>query len=269
MRLSRRLIVEPGTRVKLADLDTDATPGYAKKPDIDALLRKSSERMAELQYRMYAENERALLVVLQAMDTGGKDGTIRHVMTGLNPVGVHVKSFKVPSDEERDHDYLWRVHQAVPPLGDFGIFNRSHYEDVIVVRVHGLVPKSVWKKRYREINEFERYLVENDVTILKFFLHISNEEQKKRLQGRIDEPTKRWKLAEGDFVERERWDDYMRAYEEALTRCSTEWAPWYVVPADRKWFRNLAVAEIMLDTLEAMDMKFPKPSVDLSKLQLR
>ncbi len=261
--------MKPGSGVRLQALATDATPGFKEKPDVDTILRDTAEKMAALQYVMYAENKRSLLIVLQAMDTGGKDGAIRHVMTGLNPAGVIVKSFKVPSAEEMDHDFLWRIHQAVPPRGDFGIFNRSHYEDVVVVRVHGLVPPSVWKKRYDQINAFERHLTDNNVTILKFFLHISKEEQKKRIQARIEDPHKRWKLSPQDFEERKYWDDYQEAYEDALNKCSTRWAPWFVVPADRKWFRNLAVAEIMLETLESMKMKFPKASFDPSKLKLR
>jgi PPK2 family polyphosphate:nucleotide phosphotransferase len=263
------LRVKPGRKVSLGDFDPDATPGFKKKPDVEGALLETTTRLAELQYLLFAENKRALLIVLQAMDTGGKDGTIRHVMVGLNPAGCRVKSFKVPSDEERDHDFLWRVHQAVPPKGEFGIFNRSHYEDVVVVRVHKLVPRPVWGKRYDQINAFERHLVENDVTILKFFLHISKEEQRKRIQARVDDPTKNWKLAPSDFEERKHWDEYQRAYEDAINRCSTKWAPWYVIPADKKWFRNLAVSQIMLETLEGMKMKFPKPSFDASKLKLR
>ena len=194
MNLIEKLCVKPGREVKLKDYDPDATPGFKEKPDVVSILQKTAQRLAELQYLMYAENKRALLIVLQALDTGGKDGTIRHVMTGLNPTGVRVKAFKVPTEDELDHDFLWRVHQAVPPYGEFGIFNRSHYEDVIVVRVHDLVPRPVWKKRYDEINAFERHLVENNTTILKFYLHISKEEQKDwpigggcRARGDVDE----------------------------------------------------------------------------------
>jgi PPK2 family polyphosphate:nucleotide phosphotransferase len=268
VRLTDKLIVKPG-RVRLKDLPTAATPGVKGKPDVGAILRETAEKMAVLQYLMFAESKRALLIVLQAMDTGGKDGTIRHVMTGLNPAGVRVTSFKVPSAEEASHDFLWRIHQAVPPKGDFGIFNRSHYEDVIVVRVHDLVPRSVWKTRYDQINAFERHLAENNVTILKFFLHISKEEQKRRIQERMKDPERSWKLSPADFKERNYWNDYQEAYEDVLSKCSTAWAPWYVVPADKKWFRNLAVAEIMLETLESLKMKFPKASFDPTKLKLR
>jgi PPK2 family polyphosphate:nucleotide phosphotransferase len=267
--LIEKLRVRPGTKVDLEKLRTDVTPGYKQKPDVDAILSDTAAKMADLQYLMFAENKRALLIVLQAMDTGGKDGTIRHVMTGLNPAGVQVTSFKVPTSEELRHDFLWRIHHAVPAKGDFGIFNRSHYEDVIVVRVHELVERSVWKARYDQINAFERFLVANDITILKFFLHISKDEQKERLQARIDDKTKQWKLSEADFAERKRWGDYQQAYADAISKCSTDWAPWYVIPADKKWFRNLAVAAIMLDTLKSLDMKFPKPSVDPQSLKLR
>ncbi len=266
---SEKLRVEPGTKVDLKDHDPDATPGFKERPDVDAMLLKSSSRMADLQYLMYAENKRALLVVLQAPDTGGKDGTIRHVLTGLNPAGVQVKSFKAPTNEELDHDYLWRIHHAVPNYGDFGIFNRSHYEDVIVVRVHDLVPRAVWAKRYDEINAFEKHLVENNVTVLKFYLHISRDVQRKRLLERLEDKRKWWKLSEADFSERRYWSDYQKAYEDALTKCSTKQAPWHIIPANKKWFRNLAVAEIMLETLESMDMKFPKPKIDPTKIRLR
>ena len=269
MDLNDKLIVKPGRKVELEDFDPDATPGFKEKPDVAAILQETAARMAELQYTMYAENKRSLLIVLQAMDTGGKDGTIRHVMNGLNPAGCDVTSFKVPSEEERDHDYLWRIHEHVPPRGDFGIFNRSHYEDVIVVRVHDLVPRPVWKQRYDQINAFERHLTDNNVKILKFYLHISKDEQKKRLLERIKDPEKNWKLSSADFEERKYWGDYQEAYEDALSKCSTEWAPWHIIPANKKWFRNLAVAEIMLETLEGMKMKFPKPKLDVSKLKVR
>ena len=269
MDLSERLRVKPGRKIALADHDPQATPGFRGRRDADTILEKSIERLSELQYLLYAENKRALLIVLQAMDTGGKDGTIRHVMSRLNPSGCRVRAFKVPTAEELEHDFLWRIHQAVPPRGDFGIFNRSHYEDVIVVRVHGLKPRSVWEARYDQINAFERHLVENDVTILKFFLHISKDEQKKRIEQRIKDPTKRWKLAPSDFEERKFWNDYQRAYEDALIRCSTKSAPWFIIPADKKWYRNLAVSKIMVEALESMKMKFPKPTFDPSKLKLR
>jgi PPK2 family polyphosphate:nucleotide phosphotransferase len=218
---------------------------------------------------MYAEDKRALLIVLQAMDAGGKDGTIRHVMSGLNPQGCTVTSFKKPSEEELDHDYLWRIHHAVPRKGDFGIFNRSHYEDVLVVRVHELVPKSEWSKRYDQINAFEKLLAENHVHVVKFFLHISKEEQLERLQARLEDPTKLWKFQEADAKERQYWDDYMEAFEEALVRCNTPHAPWYVIPANKKWYRNGAVSEILVETLSELDMSFPRPTVDPRRIRLR
>ena len=197
---------------------------------------KLLKRLDDLQYLFYAVKKRALLIVLQGIDTGGKDGTIRHVMSGVSPQGCRVTSFKSPTPEELAHDFLWRIHAAVPEKGDFGIFNRSHYEDVLVVRVHKLVPKKVWKARYDEINAFEKLLVENRVHIVKFFLHISKDEQKKRLEARITDPQKSWKISAADFAERKYWDDYVSAYEEALSRCSTESAPWFVIPANHKWF---------------------------------
>jgi PPK2 family polyphosphate:nucleotide phosphotransferase len=268
MKLSRRFLIEPGAKVRLADHDPGDTAGYEDKRAVERLLRKSVLRLEELQYLLYAENKRALLVVLQAMDAGGKDGTIRHVMTGLNPQGCRVTSFKAPSAEEADHDFLWRIHQAVPNRGDIGIFNRSHYEDVLVVRVHKLVARSVWQNRYDQINAFEKHLSDNGVVILKFMLHISGDEQKKRFQERLDDPRKHWKISPADFAERKHWGDYQKAYEDALERCSRPWAPWYVIPANRKWVRNLAVSQIIVDTLERLDMKFPRPAFEVSKIRL-
>jgi PPK2 family polyphosphate:nucleotide phosphotransferase len=268
MNLSRKLIVEPGSKARIAERDPDATAGF-RKSDADEILAERTRRLAELQYLLYAENRRAVLIVIQAMDAGGKDGTIRHVMSGLNPQGCRVASFKVPSAEEADHDFLWRIHKEVPPKGEFGIFNRSHYEDVLVVRVHGLVPAGVWRARYDQINAFEALLAANDVTILKFFLHISKEEQLERFRARLEDPTRRWKLSGADFAERDFWDDYVKAYEDALTRCSTKHAPWFVIPANHKWYRNLAISSILVETLEALDMKFPEPKIDLSGIQLR
>jgi PPK2 family polyphosphate:nucleotide phosphotransferase len=204
-----------------------------------------------------------VLVVLQALDTGGKDGVIRRVFDGVNPQGVRVASFKVPTEEELDHDYLWRVHKAVPGRGEMVIFNRSHYEDVLVVRVHNIVPPEVWKKRYEQINAFERHLAENGTTILKFYLHIDPEEQKERLQARLDDPTKRWKFRLGDLEERKLWNDYTEAYEEALSKTSTEHAPWYIVPANRKWYRDLVISSVLVETLKNLDMTYPEPEENL------
>lgn len=232
-------------------------------------LQKNLKKLDRLQYLLYADHKHALLLIFQGLDAAGKDGTIRHVMSGVNPQGCKVTSFKAPSPEEAAHDYLWRVHHAVPPLGDIGIFNRSHYEDVLVVRVHNLVPKKVWSERYGQINQFEQFLYDNNVTILKFFLHISKNEQEKRFMERIDDPDKRWKISEADFAERKFWDDYVAAYEDALTRCSTKLAPWFIIPANKKWFRNLAVSHIIAETMQAMNLKFPPPAVDIKKLNLR
>ena len=269
MKLGKRFMVRPHARLKLEDFDPDDAAGFEKGDKAQAHLEKNVARMDDLQYRLYAESRRALLIVLQGMDASGKDGTVRHVMSGLNPQGCRVTSFKVPSAEEARHDFLWRIHQAVPAHGEIGIFNRSHYEDVLVVRVHQLVPKSVWSARYDEINTFETLLGENGVTILKFFLHISKQEQKERLEERLKDPNRNWKIGPEDLKERERWGDYVKAYEAALNRCSTSTAPWFVIPSNKKWFRNLAVSQIIVETLERMNPKFPKAAFDISKLKVK
>ena len=253
--------------MKLADWEPDDTLGLEKDRETETMLAKNIARLDELQYLMYAERRRALLVILQGMDASGKDGTIRHVMTGFNPQGCRVTAFKAPVGEEVDHDFLWRVHRAVPGKGDIAIFNRSHYEDVLVVRVRKLAPKDVWSKRYEQITRFEELLVEAGTIVTKFFLHISKSEQKRRFEERLNDPTKHWKLAPNDFEDRQYWDDYVAAYEDALGRCSKDVAPWYIVPADKKWVRNFAVSRILVETLEACDMKFPKPTLDLSRLR--
>jgi PPK2 family polyphosphate:nucleotide phosphotransferase len=263
----KKLMIVPGTKVKLKDYDPDDTFGWEKGHKAKAATKKSVERLDKLQYLLYAEHKRALLIVLQGIDAAGKDGTIRHVMTGVNPQGCHVTSFKKPSAEDMAHDFLWRIHQAVPDYGDIGIFNRSHYEDVLVVRVHNLVSKNVWSKRYHQINEFESILRQNNVHILKFFLHISKDEQKKRFQERLDDPDHRWKVSQADFDERKFWDQYVAAYEDALARCSTPHAPWFIIPANKKWFRNLAVSHIITETLDDLHMKFPAPSIDVKTLK--
>jgi len=269
MRFDKRFVVKSNARLRLEDFDPDDTAGFEKGNKTDAHLEKNIARMDDLQYRLYAESRRALLIVLQGMDASGKDGTVRHVMSGLNPQGCRVTSFKVPSAEEAKHDFLWRIHQAVPAHGDIGIFNRSHYEDVLVVRVHQLVPKAVWSARYNEINAFEKLLGENGVTILKFFLHISKQEQKERLEERLKDSNRNWKVGPADLKERKRWGDYVEAYEAALSRCSTSAAPWFVIPSNKKWFRNLAVSQIIVETLEQMNPKFPKAAFDISKLKVR
>jgi PPK2 family polyphosphate:nucleotide phosphotransferase len=264
--LVRELIVKPGSKIKLDRLDPGDTFGYDKESS-EKHLAKHIERLSVLQYMLYAEARRSLLVVLQGIDAGGKDGTIKHVMSGLNPQGVDVTPFKVPEGAEKRHDYLWRIHRAVPEWGKIGIFNRSHYEDVLVVRVHDLVPKKVWSKRYDQINDFERMLSDNGVTIVKFLLYISKDEQEKRFRERIEDKQKNWKFSPADVKERQYWDDYIEAYQDMLRKCSKHHAPWYVIPANNKWFRNLAVSQILCDTLDAMDLKFPKPAAGLKGIK--
>jgi len=263
------IVVRPGRRLRLRAVDPGDTRGLDSHDEAREQLASDLERLRELQKLLVADGRHALLVVLQAMDTGGKDGTIRHVMSGLNPAGCAVTSFKVPSAEELAHDFLWRIHRAVPPRSMIGVFNRSHYEDVLVVRVHGLVPDATWKARYRQINEFERHLSENGVTILKFFLHISKAEQAERLRERIEDKSKNWKFAEGDLEERKLWNRYMAAYEDAVNRCSTLWARWHVVPANKKWARDALIARAMVETLESLRLRYPKPKIDLSKIVVR
>ncbi len=250
----------------MADVDPSDTHGI-DKASAAAHLSKNLDRLSVLQYLLYAEARRGLVVVLQGIDAGGKDGTIQHVMSGLNPQGVRVTSFKVPEGAEKRHDYLWRVHCAVPEFGQIGIFNRSHYEDVLVVRVHGIVPKSVWSKRYAQINDFERMLSDSGTRVIKFLLYIDKEEQARRFHERIEDKTKNWKFSAADLKEREYWDQYIEAYQDMLRQCSTKCAPWYVIPANRKWFRNLAVSQILRDELEAMSLKFPKPIAELSEIK--
>jgi PPK2 family polyphosphate:nucleotide phosphotransferase len=269
-RQSDRWRVAAGEAAGLGERDpasTDGAPGgkEATKRATEELV----ERLSGLQERLYAESEQALLVVLQAMDGGGKDGTIKHVFRGVNPQGVTVTPFRQPTPHELAHDFLWRVHQVTPAKGTIGIFNRSHYEDVLVVRVHDLVPEKVWRERYAHINAFEALLAGDARTrIVKLMLHISKDEQAERLQARLDRADKRWKFRLGDLEERKRWDDYMAAFEEAITRTSTDVAPWYVVPANHKWFRNWAVSRIVVETLEDMDPRYPEPSEDLDGVRV-
>jgi PPK2 family polyphosphate:nucleotide phosphotransferase len=258
MSAANRYRIQPGSKVDLRDHDPDDRSAFdLDKDKARKRVGELHERLAELQEALYAEGKHRLLVVLQALDAGGKDGTIRSVFNGVNPQGVRVQCFKEPSGPDTAHDFLWRVHPHVPAAGEIAIFNRSHYEDVLVVRVHGLVPEERWRARYQEIVAFERMLVAEGTTIRKFFLHISKNEQQQRLQERIDDPKKRWKFTNRDLEERKRWDDYMVAYAEMLHRTSTEDAPWYVVPADRNWYRNLVVLEVLVHTLEKMDIQLP------------
>jgi PPK2 family polyphosphate:nucleotide phosphotransferase len=256
----KRYRVRPDTQIDLSKWDpreTKAFPGG--KSEAEETLLSLTQQLDALQEMLYAEHKHKLLIVLQAMDTGGKDGTIRRVFEGVNPQGVRVASFKVPTPIEMDHDYLWRTHQQIPGKGEIVIFNRSHYEDVLVVRVHGLVPPKVWKRRFDQINAFERMLAEEGVTILKFYLHIDPDEQKERLQERLDDPRKRWKFNPDDLKERKLWGKYMQAYEDVLSKTSTPWAPWYIVPANRNWYRNWVVSSVIVETLEKLDMSYPAP----------
>lgn len=262
-----RYRVEPGRRINLDAVDPDDTGGY-DHDEAKSELKAQHQRIETLQARLYAENQQSLLVVLQALDAGGKDGTIRSVFDGVNPQGCRVWSFKQPSSEELAHDFLWRYHKRTPPRGMITIFNRSYYEDVLVVRVTKLVPEAVWRPRYQMINEFERMLTLNGTTILKFFLDISKEEQKERFESRLEEPDKRWKFNRADLQDRPLWDAYMAAFQDAINNCSTAYAPWYVIPANHKWYRNLVVARIIADTLEAMNPRFPQPEKGLETITI-
>jgi PPK2 family polyphosphate:nucleotide phosphotransferase len=256
--------IVPGSEVRLSDHDPDSKQGFPEgKAEGKAALPALTSRLAELQPRFWAEASRALLVVIQGMDTAGKDGTIRDVFRGVNPHGVNVRSFGVPTETELGHDFLWRVHMQTPPKGSITIFNRSHYEDVLVVRVKGLVPPERWSKRYRHIREFERMLADEGTTIVKLYLHISKEEQRERLLARLDDPEKNWKFNPDDLDARNQWDAYEEAFADAIAETSTDFAPWYVIPANRKWYRNLAVSSILVDTLDRLDPRYPESEHDL------
>ena len=263
---AKRYRVKTGKRVRLDDVDPGETKLVGKKEATEQN-EKIQVRLADLQELLYAEHKHKILIVLQGMDTSGKDGTVRHVMAGFNPAGVQIVSFKKPTQIELDHDYLWRVHAQVPGAGDIVVFNRSHYEDVLIVRVHDLVPPKVWSKRYDQINEFERILSENSTLVLKFFLHISKEEQRKRLEERIQDPAKRWKFQHTDIEERKLWNDYVEAYEAALSKTSTDWAPWYIVPANTKWYRNYVVGSIICHAMEKLKMRYPEPDLSNEKIK--
>lgn len=256
--------IGPGTQVDLSQWDpNDHSVFSGGKKDAQEVLLDLTERLEVLQELLYAESKHKVLVVLQALDAGGKDGTIRHVFEGVNPQGVKVASFKEPTLEELAHDYLWRVHPHVPGKGEIAIFNRSHYEDVLVVRVHNLVPPAEWKRRFSQINNFERMLTDEGVTIRKFYLHIDQDEQKERLQARLDDPNKQWKFSRNDLAERKLWPKYMQAYQDVLSKTSTEWAPWHLVPANRKWYRNLVIGSVLVQTLEGLKMEYPQPEENL------
>jgi PPK2 family polyphosphate:nucleotide phosphotransferase len=260
-----------GRKMRLSQWNPRSTPGCDDKEEAAKRTEKNLARIDALQYALYAESRRSLLIVLQGMDTSGKDGVIRRVMTAFNPTGCRVESFKVPTPEEATHDFLWRIHHAAPARGRVAIFNRSQYEDVLVVRVRKLVPREVWERRYAEINDFEKHLALHGTRVLKFFLHISRDEQKERLMARLAEPDKHWKFSPADLAERKLWPQYQRAYEAALARCSTDGARWYVIPANRRWYRDLAISEIIANALTDMDPKPPKVKLDVKELlaQLR
>ncbi len=265
-----RYRVKPGGKLDLRKVDSSEKTLFNGdgKEEFEPQFDQLQEQLQQLQKRLYAQNKHRILVVMQAMDTGGKDGCIKHVFSHIDPQGIHVRSFKKPSEEELARDFLWRVHTRVPRNGELVIFNRSHYEDIIAVRVKGIFPDAVWKRRQRHVIDFERMLAEEGTTIVKIFLHISKEEQKNRLQARLDTPAKHWKINPDDLVDRARWDDFMKAYEDVISKTSTDVAPWYVVPADRKWYRNLCVARIMLDTLSKLDMQFPPINWDPATIRI-
>jgi PPK2 family polyphosphate:nucleotide phosphotransferase len=264
----KELRIPADGKVKLAKLDAAASPGLDKEMAA-LLLERNRARLARLGYRLYAEGRRALLVILQGMDAAGKDGVVRHVMTGLNPQNCRVTSFKAPTAPELARDFLWRIHQACPAHGEIGVFNRSHYEDVLIARVRNLVPEAVWKGRYRHINAFEELLATGGTAVVKIFLHISKEEQRSRLQTRLDDPEKNWKFTTADVEERRYWEDYWAAYEDAIGACNAKHAPWYLVPADKKWYRNAAVSQILVETQEALDLQLPAPREDLGQIRIR
>jgi PPK2 family polyphosphate:nucleotide phosphotransferase len=267
MSFADKFRVGPGRQVKLRKIDPGFHGKFAGPTEVVDELARDAKRLRRLQYLLYAENRRSLLIVLQALDGAGKDGTINHVLGAMNPQDTYVHAFKQPSALEAAHDFLWRVHKATPGRGQIAIFNRSHYEDVLVARVHDLVPKKIWSGRYDLINDFEQGLVENGTCILKFYLHISYEEQLRRFKERLDDPTKQWKISESDYSERLSWDAYIRAYETVFEETSTKWAPWFIIPADHKWFRDLAVARIVVASMKSFGMKLPKPSVDLGDIR--
>ena len=254
-----RYRAEPGERFSIAETDPGDLDSFDDKDEVITQLDGLVRQIADLQERLYAEEKRALLIVLQGIDAAGKDGSVKHVLRGTNPSGVRVYSFRQPTSEEAAHDFLWRYHQATPADGMIHVFNRSHYEDVLVVRVKDLAPEELWRSRYDSINDFERMLVREGTTILKFFLHISRDEQLKKFRERLERPDKYWKWSDNDIKEREHWAEYQRAYEDAVNATSTPWAPWYVVPADHRWFRNYVVARVVAATLGAMDPRFPEP----------
>jgi PPK2 family polyphosphate:nucleotide phosphotransferase len=268
-RVSALLRADPADTAILPGIDTRSTPGVTDRETTEAEMPELADRLDDLQERLWVERTRSLLVVLQGMDTSGKGGTVRHVFSAMNPSGVEVTSFKKPTEEELAHHFLWRIERKLPVPGEVMVFDRSHYEDVLVVRVRSLVPEEVWRPRYDEINAFEERVADAGTTIVKCMLHISYDEQRERLLARLDDPDKHWKFNEGDLEERRLWLDYQSAYEEAIRECSTDVAPWYVVPADRKWYRNWAISKLLVETLERMDPQLPRPELDVEALRER
>jgi len=267
MNYLEKFRVDPGSKVDLAKVDAGFKDQHESHEHALPEIESYAQRLHDQQYLMYAEGKRSLLICLQGRDAAGKDGTINHVLGAMNPQGCTVTGFKVPSKEEAAHDFLWRYHQHTPGKGQVAIFNRSHYEDVLVVRVHDLVPKKVWSQRYEQINAFEQMLADNGTHILKFYLHIDPDEQLARFKQRIDDPVRHWKISDGDYAERPYWDAYTKAFEAALSKCSTKHAPWFVIPSNHKWFRNLAISRIVAETLESLDMQFPEPTVDIEAIK--
>ena len=262
----KKLMVIEGKKINLQRLSPDYNFSIDEEKAEYVLKQNLKKRMSELQYRLYAERKNGLLIVFQGVDTSGKDSTIRHVISAFNPQSCAVKAFKEPTTEDLSHDFLWRIHKRAPSRGEIVIFNRSHYEDIIQPRVHKTIHKSIWSQRYEHINAFEKCLSDSNIKIIKFFLHISKEEQRKRLEERLNDPSKHWKVSERDMEDRKFWSSYTVSYQDIIKRCSNTWAPWYIIPADKKWFRNLAVGLIIVDTIERMKPKFPKPAINLSKI---
>ena len=267
MSYTSQFRVEPGGKVDLNKVDAGFTDKHESHKHALPEIEECNRKMHDLQYLLYAEGKHSLLICLQGRDAAGKDGTINHVLGAMNPQGCTVTGFKVPTKLESAHDFLWRYHQHTPARGQVAIFNRSHYEDVLVARVHSLVPKEVWSQRYEHINNFEKLLYDTDTRILKFYLHIDPDEELKRFKKRIDDPARQWKISEGDYAERPFWDAYTGAFEDALSKCSTKHAPWFIIPSNHKWFRNLVISRIVVETLESLDMKFPKPTVNIDEIK--
>jgi PPK2 family polyphosphate:nucleotide phosphotransferase len=267
MNYWKKFRVKPGHRVRLKDLDPRIVEKGLAKRSAEARMEKLCDEMNDLQFRLYAERKRSLLIVLQGPDTGGKDGVVRHVIGSMNPQSCRVASFKEPTAAELAHNFLWRIEAQAPARGEVAIFNRSHYEDVLVVRVHDLAPKKVWSRRYEEINDFEQRLAHSGTHLLKFYLHISKAEQLRRFEKRLDDPARQWKISEADYKEREYWDDYIAAYEDVFRKCNPAGAPWYVIPSNHKWFRNLVISQIIVEKLESLDIQVPKPAVNLAKIR--